>query len=210
MSDDTAVRPRHRWLLLLVSMAAVLLLDLLTKWWAVQHLAPSVERPSGRTVDLVGSLRFNYAENTGMAFSRGAESGRWIGLLVIAIVVGLVVLGARARTRTQVVLIGVVIGGALGNLLDRAFRAEDEFLSGAVVDFIDLQWWPVFNIADAAVVVGGILLVLVSTREPSTETAPGPGDGGGSEPAPDIEGPVETVDPADRGPADGHPTSADA
>ena len=51
--------------------------------------------------------------------------------------------------------IGLVIGGAIGNVLDRLFRAGDGFLGGAVVDFIDLQWWPVFNVADMAITVGG-------------------------------------------------------
>jgi signal peptidase II len=60
------------------------------------------------------------------------------------------------------VAVGLVVGGAAGNILDRLFRSGDGFLKGEVVDFIDLQWWPVFNVADAAVVIGGILL-LVST-----------------------------------------------
>ena len=140
---------------------------------------------------MVGSLRFRYAENTGMAFSRGAESGRWIGLLVMVIVVVLFVVAARANTRAQVILLGVVIGGALGNLLDRAFRAEGDWLSGAVVDFIDLQWWPVFNIADAAVVVGGILLVVFAAREPGADDQADPElsdvEQSDAEPPPDVQ-----------------------
>jgi signal peptidase II len=62
--------------------------------------------------------------------------------------------------------LGLVLGGALGNLADRVFRDGSGFLGGAVIDFIDLQWWPVFNVADIAVTVGGVLLVLTSTREP--------------------------------------------
>ena len=200
MPEDAPVGPRHRWLLLGVTVGVVLVLDQLTKWWAVERLAPSAERPLGDTIDLVGSLRFNYAENTGMAFSKGAESGRWIGLLVMAIVAVLVVVGARARTRAQVLLVGVVIGGALGNLVDRVFRAEDGLLSGAVVDFIDLQWWPVFNVADAAVVVGGIVLVLLSLREPGDE----PGEP--SSPADPNGAPgVDAATPVDAAPADAAP-----
>jgi signal peptidase II len=59
-----------------------------------------------------------------------------------------------------------VLGGALGNLVDRAFRAGDGILGGHVVDFVDLQWWPVFNVADTALWVGIGLLVLSSWREP--------------------------------------------
>ncbi len=142
----------------------VLVADQLTKWWAVRELAPP-PRGAGRVVDVVGSLRFLYAENTGMAFSKGASSGRWIALVVILVVVAMVVFASRVTSRATVALLGVVIGGALGNLIDRVVRAEDGWLSGAVVDFVDLQWWPVFNVADAAVVVGGILLVFVATRE---------------------------------------------
>ena len=162
----------HRWLLVVGSAALVLLADQLTKWWAVSELAPDPTSP-GRVIDVVWKLRFNYAENTGMAFSQGASSGRWIGLVVIVIVIVLVLFAARSTSRVQVVLLGVIIGGALGNLVDRAARADDGWLSGAVVDFIDFQFWPVFNIADAAVVVGGLMLVIYSMREPAEDTVPG-------------------------------------
>jgi signal peptidase II len=54
----------------------------------------------------------------------------------------------------------MIVGGALGNVLDRAFRSDSGFFQGGVIDFIDLQWWPVFNIADIGVVCGAILLVI--------------------------------------------------
>ena len=60
---------------------------------------------------------------------------------------------------------GLVVGGAIGNLLDRALREGDGFLGGGVVDFIDLQWWPIFNVADTAIVVGAVLLFLSQLRE---------------------------------------------
>jgi len=70
----------------------------------------------------------------------------------------------RAETTTHVgvaVALGLVLGGAFGNLIDRLCR-DPGFLRGAVVDFIDLQWWPVFNVADASVVGGAVLLVCLS------------------------------------------------
>jgi signal peptidase II len=70
------------------------------------------------------------------------------------------------------VAIGLVFGGALGNLIDRAFREGDGFLGGGVVDFIDLQWWPVFNIADAAIVVGALLLFGTQWRYGDEERGP--------------------------------------
>ncbi|MFV0317476.1 MAG: signal peptidase II [Microthrixaceae bacterium] len=170
--DAPSVSPvRHRWLILAATVGAVLLLDVLTKTWALRELAPPPEG-AGRIVDVIWTLRFRYAENTGMAFSQGANSGRWIGLLVCAVVVVLVVVAARSRSTPVVVLLGVVIGGAMGNLVDRAFRADGGWFSGAVVDFIDVQWWPIFNVADMAVVIGGLLLVLVVSREPTHKGDP--------------------------------------
>ncbi len=68
----------------------------------------------------------------------------------------------RTGSMLSAVGIGLVIGGAIGNVADRLFRAGDGFLGGAVIDFIDLQWWPIFNVADMAVTVGGVILVLGS------------------------------------------------
>ena len=68
----------------------------------------------------------------------------------------------RNGSMLSAVGIGLVIGGAIGNVLDRLLRAGDGFLGGAVVDFIDLQWWPVFNVADMAITVGGVILVVGS------------------------------------------------
>ncbi len=92
-------------------------------------------------------------------------------MLAGAVALALLWSGRTVPTRLGAVAVGLVLGGAAGNLVDRALRAGDGFLGGAVVDFIDLQWYPVFNIADIAV-VGGALLLLVATAvagEPSTE-----------------------------------------
>jgi len=66
------------------------------------------------------------------------------------------------------VAVGMVIGGALGNVADRLFRG-DGWLHGSVIDFIDPQWWPIFNVADIGVVVGGILLVFGAITAPPAE-----------------------------------------
>jgi signal peptidase II len=58
----------------------------------------------------------------------------------------------------------MILGGALGNLIDRAFRAGDGVMGGAVVDFIEVQWWPVWNVADMGVVLGASLLLVVTYR----------------------------------------------
>jgi signal peptidase II len=144
-----------RWSLL----AGVLAIDQLTKWWAVESLADN------RAIDLVGSLQLKLAINHGSAFSLAQGRGALISLLALVIVAVLVRSGRYATRPASAVAIGLVVGGALGNLVDRAFREGDGFLGGGVVDFIDLQWWPVFNVADSAIVVGAILLFLVEARE---------------------------------------------
>lgn len=137
---------------------SVYLLDQATKHWALQQLADG-------PIDLVGSLRLNLAFNTGAAFSGGAGLGPLIAVLVLVIVVVLVVKRRKViHSPLGTVAVGMIAGGAVGNLSDRLFRAGDGLLGGAVVDFVDLQWWPIFNVADAAVVLGGIALVLDSSR----------------------------------------------
>ena len=161
--------PARRWMIVAGAALVVLALDQLTKWWAVARLCGPPycpDAPVRTPVEVIWTLQLHYAENTGMAFSKGEGWGRVIGLVALAIVAVLLLAARRMTSGLQLVLVGVVVGGALGNLVDRLARADDGFLSGAVVDFIDLQWWPIFNVADAAVVVGGILLALTSLREP--------------------------------------------
>ena len=152
-----------RWGTVVIAALVVLALDQLTKWWAVDRLEGQMP------IDVVWTLRFNFAENTGMAFSKGTGAGRWISLVVLVIVVALVMLARSVRSVGGLVLIGVVIGGAFGNLADRVLRAEAGVLTGGVVDWIDFQWWPIFNVADMGVVVGGLLLVVASLRAPATD-----------------------------------------
>jgi signal peptidase II len=96
-----------------------------------------------------------------MAFSQGQGLGRLIGLLAIGVAMLLWFGLRRATSQLSVVGTSMLIGGALGNVVDRLFRGE-KWLAGAVVDFIDLQWFPVFNIADSAVTVGAAILILSS------------------------------------------------
>ncbi|MFM7745206.1 MAG: signal peptidase II [Actinomycetota bacterium] len=133
---------------------AIVVADQATKHWALNALG------DGRTIDIVGSLRFNLAFNTGMAFAKGQGIGPIIAVVGV-IVVAYLLVGLRRDTRPGAVFVGMVGGGAAGNIVDRLFRGEG-WLRGAVVDFIDLQWWPIFNIADAAIVLGAGALVVAS------------------------------------------------
>lgn len=137
--------------------AAVVAIDQLTKRWALTALAD-------RNIDLFWTLRLNLTFNSGMAFGRGEGLGPIIGVLALVVVAALLISLRRSGSRLASVAVGLVIGGALGNLLDRLFRGDGGFLQGAVVDFVDLQWWPVFNVADMGVVIGGALLVLGTFR----------------------------------------------
>ena len=151
--------------------AAVVLLDQLTKHWALNALA------DGHVVHVAGTLQFNLAFNRGMAFSQAQGLGPVIGVVALLVIVGLLISVGRSTSRWYPLAVGLIIGGALGNVIDRLFRGERWF-RGGVVDFIDVQWWPIFNVADIAVTVGGVLLLLTSlTAPPEPEPDPAPAEG---------------------------------
>ena len=147
---------RRLWILI----ASIVVADQLTKHWALNRLS------GDRTIDLVGSLRFNLAFNRGMAFSQATGAGPVIGALGFVIVIVIVLWLRRSATGVSAVAAGMIVGGAIGNLIDRLFRGE-AWLRGAVVDFIDLQWFPIFNIADSAISIGAVLMILASFRKPA-------------------------------------------
>jgi signal peptidase II len=159
-----AARRRHL-ATFFVAAAVVASLDQLTKHWALQALDDG-------PIDLVGSLRLHLVFNDRAAFSLGFGSTTAIALVGCALVVGLVWFGVRAEQRSWALALGIILGGALGNLADRAFRAGDGgILGGRVVDMVDLQWWPVFNLADVALWVG-IGVLLLTSRARDEEPAP--------------------------------------
>lgn len=135
---------------------AVMAADQLTKWWAVSAL------DGGRVIDIVWTLRLRLVFNTGAAFSRFDGLGPVIAVVAVVIAAVLLHRGTLAPERRTAIALGSMAGGALGNVVDRLARAGDGFLGGAVVDFIDVQWWPVWNVADMGIVVGGAALVVFS------------------------------------------------
>ncbi len=132
---------------------AVFIIDQLTKWWAVNALA------SGPIVIIDDFFRLNLTFNTGAAFSIFSRGGPILGLVVIG-VIALITFALRdAGHIAEAVGLGMVLGGAVGNLADRLFRG-DGLIDGAVVDFIDFSFFATFNMADAAVTIGvGVLLL---------------------------------------------------
>ncbi len=129
-------------------------IDQATKQWALRNLR------DGRTIDILPSLEFDLAFNSGFSFSTASGRGNLVGSLVI--LVSLFVLWQiwQETRPTRSALYAVILGGALGNLVDRVLRAEEGILSGEVVDFIDVSWYAVFNMADMFVVTGVVLFVV--------------------------------------------------
>ena len=137
--------------------SAVVVVDLLTKRYASQNFV------TDRLEVIPGFLEFTYTENPGAAFSLFQDGGAVIG--VIAIGVAGFILGALRAPRPQfeVVALGLVLGGAMGNVIDRIARG-DGLLDGKVIDWIDLWWIPTFNIADASVTTAVALLLIYAWR----------------------------------------------
>ena len=127
----------------------VLILDILTKGWAMSALS------DGRDIHIFWTLHFALTHNNGMAFSTGTNVGPLIGMLAIVVIAILIFTMRKQSSVVSLVATGCIIGGAIGNVLDRVFRGSG-FMGGAVVDFIDFRWWPVFNVADIGIVCGAI------------------------------------------------------
>ena len=153
-----APEPRTRYGLMALVVGLVLSVDQATKSWAVEHLA------GGRRVHLFWTLELDLAFNSGLSFSQGEGFTGLITVVGVILVGGLLWWSRGVTSPLMAVGLALLLGGACGNLADRLFRDH----SGAVVDFIDLQWWPVFNVADIAVFSGAGLLILSSFREPSS------------------------------------------
>jgi signal peptidase II len=138
--------------------AVVVLLDQLAKAWAIQALG------DGSGIQVVGSLvQLRLFRNPGAAFSF-ATGTTWI-FTIVATVVSVVILRTSRRLGSTwwALALGLLLGGALGNLLDRLLR-EPAFGRGHVVDFIDLPHLFVFNLADAAITCAAVLIALLGLR----------------------------------------------
>jgi len=165
-SADTPVavpgrRPRTRLLLALA--AGILVTDLITKLVAVATIEP------GEDIRLLGgALYLTQWRNVGAAFSFAEGATVLFSLVAVAVAVVIVRTARRLYSTGWAVALGLVLGGAVGNLIDRIFR-DPGFLQGGVVDFLsvfgpDGQVWPVFNVADSAIVCGGVLGVILALR----------------------------------------------
>jgi len=131
---------------ILLTAAIVFAIDQASKAAAVARLSP------GERAEILPFLDLERTSNSGIAFGLAGDLPPVLLMgVAAAVVVVLLIIGSRIRWRGAVLAIGLILGGALGNLADRATR-------GAVVDFISLPHWPTFNLADAAITLGVALL----------------------------------------------------
>jgi signal peptidase II len=158
-------RRRARRIRVIVVVALVVLIaDQVTKSLAVWRL-------SSGPVHLIGPFALALAYNTGVAFSIGTGLTLPIILIVVLTVALVVWFGRTVPNTGAAVGVGMILGGAIGNLVDRLFRGHQ----GAVVDFLRTGFWPTFNLADAAIVCGCIVLGITLWR--TTVTSPSPESG---------------------------------
>jgi signal peptidase II len=160
LNGSLAVPPaRSRRIALLLAVAVfVVAADVVSKAIVVAKM------PDHAPIRLLGGLlTITLTRNGGAAFSIGTS----MTIVFTAIALGVIVFILRAarnlRSVGWAIALGLLLGGATGNLLDRIFRAPGLF-QGHVVDWIELPHWPVFNLADSAIVCAGVLVVLLALR----------------------------------------------
>lgn len=130
-------------------------LDQLTKWWVVATL------PGDPIVIVDGFLQFRYIQNPGSAFGMFPGAGGFLAVAALVAVIVIVTVVRQLDRVSEQVAMGLVLGGAVGNLIDRLFRGPG-LLDGKVVDWIDFNFFPAFNVADSAITVGAALALLVA------------------------------------------------
>lgn len=155
-TDRAALAGMRSYALLLGLALSVLVLDQSVKQAVSQNLR------DGRVLNVFGGLvRLDYTLNTGAAFGMLRSGGLLFAIIAATVSAGILFYYRRVTSSGLLVRagLGLILGGAVGNLIDR-------IRLGYVVDFIDLRWWPVFNLADSAIVVGVSLLALHALIQP--------------------------------------------
>ncbi len=143
---------------LLLTALIVILLDLATKVWAVARLENQSD------IKVIGEfLKFSFVRNPGAAFSFGTSVTWVFTLIAIAVSIAILLISKNVTNKPWAIALGGLLGGALGNLIDRIFRSPEVF-QGHVVDFISVPNYPMFNISDSAVVISAITMVILSLR----------------------------------------------
>jgi len=147
----------RRYALVVGIAALVVLVDQWTKWWASIHFV-------GNPLEIIpGFLTFTYTENPGAAFGSLQNAGPILGVAAIAVTLGLLWTLRHPRPALEIVSFSLIIGGAVGNLVDRITRGPG-LLDGKVIDWVNLWWIPTFNIADMSITIAVALLVIQTWR----------------------------------------------
>lgn len=133
-------------------------LDLASKIWAVNNL--SARNP----VEIIGSFfQLTLVRNPGAAFSFATGATILFTCIAAAAVIAIIFYSRKLTSQGWATTLGLLLGGVLGNLTDRLFRSPG-FLKGEVIDWLELTHWPVFNLADSAIVVAAFLAIVLSIR----------------------------------------------
>jgi signal peptidase II len=161
-------------------LAAIIIgLDQITKAIAVSSLRPGVSEPV-----IEGVLHWTLYRNPGSAFGFLASVPALFTVLATGIAIAIIIVARRPHPRSTAFAMALLLGGAIGNLVDRVSRPPG-FPNGHVIDFIDLRVWPVFNVADMAITCGALLIVVTSwiadRKAARTPAPPAPSDGPSSE-----------------------------
>ena len=137
---------------------AVWIIDLATKIWAVNNLSYK------SNVKVIGEFfQLTFVRNPGAAFSFAAGATVFLSIFSLVVMIAVLYYAPRITSRGWAVVLGLVLGGILGNMVDRIFR-EPGVLRGHVIDWLQLPNWPVFNIADTAIVVATAIAVVLSIK----------------------------------------------
>ena len=153
----TALKVR-RWRTLFGVAWAVWILDLATKMWAVNTLS------NNSNIKVIGEfLQLTFVRNSGAAFSFASGATIFLSLFSLIVMIAILYYSPRITSRGWAVVLGLVLGGILGNMVDRIFR-EPGFLRGHVIDWLQLPNWPVFNIADSAIFGAAVISMVLTAR----------------------------------------------
>ncbi len=159
---------RDRWLVPALVALVVLLADQASKHWVLQELGP---QPLVKFQSLIGDwFQLVYSQNTGVAFNLFQGGSSFFIVTSVLISIGIIYVFVQYLPNHSPFIqisIGLILGGALGNTIDR-------IRLGFVVDFVKVGWWPVFNVADSAITSGAVLLMLymVLVQEEQAEPEP--------------------------------------
>ncbi|MEI7722391.1 MAG: signal peptidase II [Actinomycetota bacterium] len=150
--------PTTHWKSLYAIAWAIWLIDLATKIWALSALDPR------NPVKLIGNfLQLTLLRNSGAAFSFAQSATAIFTIFAVVVIAVIAYFAPKITSKGWSIVLGLALGGILGNLTDRIFRSPG-FFTGHVIDWIQLPHWPVFNLADSAIVVAAAIAVILSIR----------------------------------------------